>query len=104
MLQGSVATVLTVSKRVLHSLAHAIPTKGSSREGDWSYFYPQIVNVDFETQSCEAIWKSLYSKATSRAGTRTQIVCLIPGKMLPLQTFLKIYSSFRLTSMTHRRK
>lgn len=46
MLQGPVAAVLTVSKR----LAHAIPTKGSSREEDWSYFYPQIVNVDFETQ------------------------------------------------------
>lgn len=56
MLQGPVAAVLTVSKRLLHSLAHAIPTKGSSGEEDWSYFYPQIMNVDFKTQSCEAIW------------------------------------------------
>lgn len=56
MLQGPVAAVLTVNKGLLHILAHAIPTKVSSREEDWSYFYPQIVNVDFETQSCERIW------------------------------------------------
>lgn len=64
----SPAAVLAVNKGILDTLIHAVPTKVSPSEEDWRYFYLQLVNVDFEAQSCEAAWSGLYGKVTSRAG------------------------------------